>query len=95
MNIIEQILSIFFSILYGYIIYLLYKKFYKYLYSKKKIYSFFNSLLFLLDITIIYFILICKINGGFIKITFILLTILTFLILNYLSLQKKCKYMSK
>jgi len=91
MSLIEQIISIIFSFLYGMIVYLLYKKFYMYLYINKKIYSFFNSLLFLIDLTIIYFIILYKINDGVVNLTFLFITIFTFLILNVISLQKKCQ----
>lgn len=91
MNLTEQIISILFSILYGYIVYILYKKFYNYLYHSKKIYSFFNSFLFIVNLVLIYFILFYKINEGMINIVFILITISIFLLLNYINLQKKCK----
>ena len=83
MNLLEQIISLLFSFLYGIIIYKLYNKFYKYLYCNKKMYSFLNSLLFLLNITLIYYIILRKINGGIINIKFILVTIFTFSILSY------------
>jgi len=91
MNLSEQILSIVFSFLYGIIIFILYRKFYIYLYASKKIYSFFNSLLFLLDLTLIYFISLYKINSGIIDLTFLIITISTFFILVYINLQKKCQ----
>ena len=95
MDLIEQIISIIFSFFYGIIIFLLYNKFKKYLYCNKKIYSFFNSLLFLLDTIIIYFIILYKINDGIISFLFILITLTTFLYLNYFNLQKKCQNKSK
>lgn len=91
MNLSEQILSIVFSFLYGIIIFILYRKFYIYLYASKKIYSFFNSMLFLLDLTLIYFISLYKINSGIIDLTFLIITISTFFILVYINLQKKCQ----
>jgi NhaP-type Na+/H+ or K+/H+ antiporter len=95
MSLSEQILSIIFSFLYGVIIFILYRKFYRYLYTSKKIYSFFNSLLFLLDLTLVYFISLYKINSGIIDLTFLIITISTFLILVYTNLQKKCQDKSK
>lgn len=91
MSLTEQIISLLFSILYGFIVFKLYKLFYKYLYTNKKIYSFFNSFLFMIDNTLIYFIIMYKINDGTIKIVFILITIFSFIIFNYNNLQKKCQ----
>ena len=91
MSLVEQILSIIFSFLYGIIIYFLYKKFFKYLYLVKKIYCFFNFILFLIDITLIYFLILYRINDGIINILFVFLTLFTFVLLNYIDLQKKCK----
>ena len=95
MSLSEQILSIIFSFLYVVIIFILYRKFYRYLYTSKKIYYFFNSLLFLLDLTLVYFISLYKINSGIIDLTFLIITISTFLILVYTNLQKKCQDKSK
>lgn len=76
-----QILSFVFSIIFGIFIYFAYNFAYKYLYYSKKIYCLFNSLLFFIDMTLIYFIMFYKINNGMINIYFILLTITTFWIL--------------
>lgn len=94
MSLTEQAVSILFSFLYGILIYFAYKISYKYLYANKKIYSFFNSLLFVVDSTLVYFIIMYKINEGIINILFILITLITFLLLNYFNLQKKCKNMT-
>lgn len=94
MNLYEQIISIAFSFLYGIVVYYSYVIIHKYLYSIKKIYSFFNSLLFMLNVTIIYFIIMRKINDGIINLIFVLITISTFLLLSYFDLQKKCKNMT-
>lgn len=91
MSLIEQIISLLFSFLYGIIIYKLYNLFYKYLYIYKNIYSLFNSLLFLIDSTLVYFIIMYKINDGMVEIVFIIITIFTFIIFNYNNLQKKCQ----
>lgn len=94
MSLIEQVFSFLFSILYGVVLFFLYKYSYKYLYCNKKIYSFLNSFLFVIDNVLIYFICFYYINGGIISIYFILITILTFFI-NYKNysknLQKKCQ----
>ena len=91
MSLIEQLLSLTFSFLYGIIIYISYRKYYKYLYSKNIIISIFNSLLFVLDITLIFFVILYNINDGIINITFIIITIIVFLSLNFINLQKKCQ----
>lgn len=91
MNLEEQILSIVFSFLYGIIIHYLYRLFYNLLYNGKKYIRFFNNLLFVIDLIIMYFIFFLYINEGNIKIVFILITISTLLISNYLNLQKKCQ----
>ena len=94
MDLFEQILSIIFSFLYGCIINYLYGRFYNFFHYKNKIYSIFNSFLFILDSVLIYFIFMYKINEGQIKIVFIMITLITVLLLNYYSLQKKCKKIS-
>ncbi len=91
MNLIEQVISIIFSGLYGYIAYILYKICKKYLYTNKKMYSFLNSFLFVINLVLMYFIIFLKINNGDIIIVFILITLCIFLVLNYSNLQKKCK----
>ena len=78
----EQILSFIFSFLAGIIIQLIYKFSYKYIYNVKKIYTFLNSLLLFTNITLIYFKIFYCINGGIIKLYFILITTITFLYLN-------------
>ena len=94
MSLLEQISSIVFSFLYGVLLYYLYNISYKSLYHNKKIYSFLNSLLFTFDSTLLYFIIMRKLNDGIINIIFVLITTITFLILNYFNLQKKCKNMT-
>lgn len=91
MSLIEQIFSFFFSFIYGLLVYKLYNKFHKYLYVNKKIYSFFNSLLFMLDITLIYFLILYKINDGIIENIFVLITLFSFTLFSYINLQKKCQ----
>lgn len=78
----EQIISFVFSFMYGVIVYYLYKKSYKYLYFSKKIYCILNTLLFLLNITLLYFIVFYYINGGYINIYFLLITIFVFIFIN-------------
>ncbi len=89
----EQIISFIFSFLYGIIVEKLYQLSYNYIHTKKQIYCFLNSLLFMINITLIYFKIFYLINDGMINIIFIIITILTFLYFNNKNLQKKCKNM--
>ena len=75
----EQLLSFFFSFLYGFVVIIAYKLSYKYIYNGKKIYKFLNSLLLMVDLSLIYFKIFYIINGGIINIYFILITIITFI----------------
>ncbi len=79
MNLSEQLLSFLFSFLYGFVVIIAYKISYKYIYNTKKVYKFLNSLLLMIDLTLIYFKIFYIINGGIISIYFILITIITFL----------------
>lgn len=69
-----------------------YNKCYKYLYLVKKIYCFFNNLLFYLDFTLIYFIVFNKINNGIINIYFILITTILFILCNCYFTNKMSTY---
>lgn len=88
----EQIISLIFSSLYGIIINIIFRKIEKFLYDNKRI-SIFNNLLFFCDITLIYFAVMYKINGGIIHIYFLFITILSFVLTNK-NLQKKCQKIS-
>jgi hypothetical protein len=90
----EQIFTIIISILYGNLSYFVFKKTKKSIYKSKKIYAFFNSLLFTLNLAIIYFIIIYYINDGIINILLIFLVLISFLSYSYFDLQKKCKNMT-
>ncbi len=94
MSLKEQIISILFSIIYGIVIYFIYRKTYNLIHYYKKIYAIFNSFLFTIDVILIYFIIFLNINDGIINYIFIIITFLTFLVLNKIYLQKKCKTMS-
>ena len=89
----EQIASFAFSFLYGIFSQKIYRTFYKQLHTIKKIYKILNSLLFTLNLTLIYFKIFYLINDGMINSIFIIITILTFLYFNNKNLQKKCKNM--
>lgn len=88
----EQIISFIFSAFYGIIMSVVYNKCYKYLYLVKKIYCFFNNLLFYLDCTLIYFIVFNKINNGIINIYFILITTSLFILCNCYFTKKMSTY---
>ncbi len=87
----EQIASFVFSFLYGIFSQKLYRIFYKQLYTAKIIYKILNSLLFTLNLTLIYFKIFYLINDGMINSIFIIITLSTFLYFNNKNLQKKCK----
>ena len=98
MNINIQLLSFIFSFSYGIIISYLYNLFYIFLETKVLRYKILSNFLFYINIFLIYFILLRKINDGVIHIYFILLTLLSFyLFINRsISLRKviKCKNQS-
>ena len=73
-----QILSFVFSFLYGIIVNLLFKCFKKYLYYNNFVYKILNSLLFMIDITLIYFKCFLVISDGYISIYFVIISIVTF-----------------
>ena len=85
----EQITSFIFSFLYGIFCQKIYQISYKYLHTTKIIFKILNSLLFTLNLTLIYFKIFYFINDGMINSTFI--TIITFSYFNNKNLQKKCK----
>ena len=86
----EQIASLIFAFIYGIIINILFNLFKKYLYNTKYI-CIFNNLLFFCDASLIYFIIMYKINGGIIHIYFILTTFASFLISNKQFYKKNVK----
>lgn len=87
----EQIASFIFSFLYGIFCQKIYQISYKYLHTTKIIFKILNSLLFTLNLTLIYFKIFYFINDGMINSTFIIITITTFSYFNNKNLQKKCK----
>lgn len=89
----EQIISLLFSFLYGVLTQKIYNLSYNNFHSNKKTYNFINSLLFMIDITLIYFKVFYIINDGIVNTIFIIITITTFLYFNNRNLQKKCKNM--
>ncbi len=73
-----QILSFVFSFLYGVIVNLLFKYFKKYLYCNNFVYKFLNSLLFMIDVILIYFKFFLIISDGYINVYFVIISIITF-----------------
>ena len=78
MTLSEQVFSIVFSFIYGMVLSLLYNFNYNLLFSKTKIAKVIFNILFVLDLVLIYFLIIKKINGGIIHPYFYLLIILGF-----------------
>ena len=77
MSLTEQIISFAFSFIYGYIIGILFFKIYKLIYTNKIIYRILNSLLFMINTSLIYFYIFKQINDGIIKGYFLIITIIT------------------
>lgn len=82
MSLEHQLLSLFFSFSYGIIISYLYNLFYQQLSSKKYKYIILLNVLFFLDIFLIYFILLIKINNGIINNYFLITLFLGFILFN-------------
>lgn len=78
MSLSEQFLSIGFSFIYGVVLSLLYNFNYNLLFNKEKVFKIVFNILFVLDLVLIYFLIIKKINGGIIHPYFYLLIILGF-----------------
>ena len=77
MSLTEQILSFAFSFIYGYFIGIVFFKIYKLIYTNKIIYRILNSLLFMINTSLIYFYIFKQINDGIIKGYFLIITIIT------------------
>ena len=78
MSLSEQFLSIGFSFIYGVVLSFLYNFNYNLLFNKEKVFKIVFNILFVLDLVLIYFLIIKKINGGIIHPYFYLLIILGF-----------------
>ena len=84
-----QIISFLFSFIYGIISSIIYLKIKKYTLSNNKKVEFMNNFFFVLIITLIYFKIFIYINEGIINIYFLLITVLTFVYINYINFTKK------
>ena len=73
-----QILSIIFTIIYGFLFGILYNLSYIFLFKTSLRYKILNNILFSINIFLIYFIVMLKINFGDIRILFILLLLISF-----------------
>lgn len=82
MSLNEQILSLVFSFVYGLFLAFAYNFNYNLLFNKTKVFKVILNLLLVLDLVLIYFILIKKINGGIIHPYFYFLIVIGF-ILNF------------
>lgn len=78
----HQILSIFFSFSYGIVVSYLYNIFYYQLNIKQIKYIILLNFLFFLDIFLIYFILLIKINNGILNYYFLIVLLTGFIIFN-------------
>lgn len=89
-----QIISIIFSIVYGAIFGILYNFFYALLYKTIIRYKMLINLLFTIDIFLIYFVIMLYINYGTIRLTFIFLLLISFLIVTKTakSIRNRVKY---
>ena len=83
MPLINQILTIVFSFIYGIIFYFLLEINYKYIYYGNKIYRIIVTLLFVLCNTIIYFIMLRKINYGIVHIYFLFCLLTGYILSNF------------
>lgn len=84
-----QIISFLFSFIYGIISSIIYLKIKKYTLSNNKKVEFINNFFFVLIISLIYFKIFIYINEGIINIYFLLITVLTFVYINYINFTKK------
>lgn len=78
MSLQEQILSFIFSFCYGIIFSYLYNLNYKFIYNTKILYKVLINILFCLDLFLIYFVLLLRINDGIIHIYFLIVFFLGF-----------------
>ncbi len=93
MNSFIQFFSFLVSFLYGMIFYLLTKFNYYILSNKKGLVKFIVTLVFIIDIVILYIYIMYKINNGYFHIYFVIMVILGFVLMHrlYKYLQMLCK----
>lgn len=89
MNLKIQIISFIFSFVYGIISSILYINIKRHMLSKNKKIEFLNNFFFIMITTLIYFKMFIYINEGIINIYFLLITVLTFVYINYINFTKK------
>lgn len=93
----EQLLSLIFSVAYGIIISYLYNLNYKFIYKTDILYKILINFLFVTNITLVYFILLSKINNGIMHKYLLIVSIIIFLIFTekyrdirkYINLKRK------
>lgn len=90
MDLKAQILSFIASILFGGISAILYNLSYKFLYTTKIMYKVLINILFMTNLSLIYFIILLKINNGNINFSFLLI-----LVLSFVFMVKKIKKLKK
>ncbi len=80
MNLKLQVLSLIFSFVFGYFFSLLVNINYKLLFNKNKIIKYLGTFFFVIDMSLIYFLCIYKINNGILHPYFLILFILGFFV---------------
>ena len=83
MPLINQISTIIFSFIYGIIFYILLEINYKYIYCGKTIYKIIVTFLFVMCNTLLYFIILKKINHGIIHIYFLICILTGYILSNF------------
>jgi hypothetical protein len=91
MNLVYQLLCLFFSFLYGLILYLVIIFNCIYVFNKVYFISFFVCIFEMLFLSLLYFYLVFLVNGGVLHLYFLLFIVFGFL-LAY-NITKKCKFM--
>lgn len=89
MNIKVQLLSFFVSFVYGYLIFISFDNIKGFLYSNNNVINLFNSILYFSLVFVIYFIILYRINGGYIHIYFLIIVLFSFLLFRFLSTLRK------
>jgi len=84
----NQIITIFFSLIYGVIFFLLLELNYKFIYKGKIIYRVIVTFLFVMFNTLLYFIILRKINNGVVHVYFLLCILTGYILSNFV--YKKC-----
>ena len=82
-----QLISLFFSFLYGIVVYFILELLHKYIYNKRILIKIIYSLLFSLIISILYFIMLLHINNGILHIYFFIMVVLGYTLANFVHVK--------